>query len=60
MELKEHEIPKRQGGDLFDTIDKTIATINEFVGTKKFTKTIFAFTNGSGESDYEVKLLFKA
>lgn len=48
MELKNHEVPKRLGGDIFDALDKTIATIDEFVGKKKFTKTIFVFTSGAG------------
>lgn len=54
MELKNHEVPEKVGGDIFDAIDKTIATIDEFVGKKKFSKSIFVFTNGSGETEYNV------
>ncbi|KRX10022.1 SPOC like C-terminal domain [Pseudocohnilembus persalinus] len=57
MEIKQHDVPSKKGGDIFDAIDKTIQTIDDFVKTKKFTKNIFVFTNGGGDTNYtEVRL----
>ena len=67
-ELSQHDIPQTEGGDIFDVLDKAVAAIDEFVGTKKFEKKvgffgqiyifffqIYVMTCGNGESDYKEK-----
>lgn len=42
------------GGDLFEAIWFCMGKLNEHVGTKKFTKRLFVFTNGGGKTKYDV------
>lgn len=59
MELKDHEIQRMRGGDIFDALDKTIATIDDYVRTKKYDKKIFIMTAGSGSTGYDEQQIAK-
>ncbi len=65
-ELANHDLPETHGGDIFDALDKAVAAMDEYVGTKKFEKKvgffkpffinkIYIMTCGNGESEYKEK-----
>lgn len=41
-------MPKMNGGDIFDALDKAVSTLDEHVKTKKMDKKIFVLTAGFG------------
>ncbi|CAD8207171.1 unnamed protein product [Paramecium pentaurelia] len=58
-ELINHDIPKIQGGDIFDALDKSVSTLDQHVKTKKMDKKIFVLTAGFGQTDYNEKKIAK-
>jgi len=58
-QIKDFEPPKKAGGDIFDALDKAIATLDAYVLKKKYEKKIFLMTNGSGDTNYSQNDILK-
>ncbi|CAD8182140.1 unnamed protein product [Paramecium octaurelia] len=58
-ELPNHDVPQKQGGDIFDALDKAVSTLDEHVKTKKMEKKIFVLTAGYGQTEYNEKKIGK-
>jgi ATP-dependent DNA helicase 2 subunit 2 len=52
LELKNFESESVKGGDIFEALESTIETMNDYVGTKKYEKKIFLMTTGAGKTTY--------
>lgn len=54
-ELKNFEAENVSGGDIFEALDQTIETINDYVKAKKIDKKIYLMTAGSGKTTFKEK-----
>ncbi|EGR31916.1 ku70 ku80 beta-barrel domain protein [Ichthyophthirius multifiliis] len=57
MELESYSENKSEGGDIFDALEQSLITIDEYVKKKKYEKKIYVFTAGCGKTDYNSQQL---